>query len=127
VGRKGSGERVVHEAGDLLGAFSGCGELGQRPDERHVVDLLQRSLAPAQRWRATAEDDDRRVVRLRGCHRAHAVGHARPGGEGAHTGLASDLRPTLGCERCGGLVANVDDVDALLATAVVDREQVPAG
>ena len=69
----------------------------------------------------------RRVVGLRRGHRAHPVGHARPGRQRAHAGLARDLRPALGRERRGRLVAHVDDLDPLLATAVVDREQVPAG
>ena len=58
--------------------------------------------------------------------RAHAVGHAGPRGQRAHAGLAGDLGPALGGERGGGLVADVDEVDALLAAAVVDREQVAA-
>ena len=50
-----------------------------------------------------------------------------PGGQRRHAGLARDLRPALGGERGGRLVAHVDEVDALLAAAVVDREQVAAG
>ena len=50
-----------------------------------------------------------------------------PGGERAHARLARDLRPALGGERGGRLVAHVDELDALLAAAVVDREQVAAG
>ena len=100
--------------------------LRQRPHERHVVDLLQRALPPAQRRRAAAEHDHRRVVRLRGGHRAHPVGHARAGGQRAHARLARHLRPALGGERGRGLVAHVHDLDPLLAAAVVDREQVPA-
>ena len=40
--------------------------------------------------------------------------------------LARGLRPALGGERGRLLVAHVDDVDALLAAAVVDREEVAA-
>ena len=50
-----------------------------------------------------------------------------PGRERAHARLARGLRPALGRERRRLLVADVDDVDALLAAAVVDREQVAAG
>ena len=49
-----------------------------------------------------------------------------PGGQRGDARLARDLRPALGGERGGLLVADVDDVDALLAAAVVDREQVAA-
>ena len=59
--------------------------------------------------------------------RAHAVGDARAGGERGDARLARDLRPALGGERGRLLVAHVDEVDALLAAAVVDREEVPAG
>ena len=74
-------------------------ELGQRAHERHVVDLLQRALAPAHRRRAAAEHEHRRVVLLRRGDRAHAVGHARAGGQRRHAGLAGDLGPALGGER----------------------------
>src|SRR5204862_3311313 len=50
-----------------------------------------------------------------------------PRGERGDARLAGDLRPALGGERRGLLVADVDDVDALLAAAVVDGEQVAAG
>ena len=51
--------------------------LHERAHERHVVDLLQRALAPAEGRRAAAEHEHRRVVLLRGGERAHAVGDAR--------------------------------------------------
>ncbi len=101
-------------------------ELGQRAHERDVVDLLQRPLPPAHRRRAPAEHEHRRVVLLRRADRAHPVGHAGPGRQRRHARLARDLRPALGGERGGLLVADVDDVDALLAAAVVDREEVAA-
>ena len=96
-------------------------------DERHVVDLLQRALPPAPRGRAAAEHDHRRVVLLR--RPASALipfVTPGPGGQRRHAGPARDLRPALGGERRGRLVAHVDEVDALGAAAVVDREQVPA-
>ena len=101
-------------------------QLGERAHEGHVVELLQRALAPAHRRRAPAEHEHRRAVLLGGGHRAHAVGDAGPGGERRHAGLAGDLGPALGGEGGGRLVAHVDEVDALLAAAVVDREQMPA-
>ena len=126
VRRQRRGERLVDEARDLGRAPGRRGELGQRAHERDVVDLLQRALAPAHRRRAPAEDEHRRVVLLRRGDRAHPVGHAGPGGQRGDAGLARDLRPALGGERRGRLVADVDDVDALLAAAVVDREEVAA-
>ena len=68
-----------------------------------------------------------RVVLLRGAQRAHPVRHARPGRERADPRLARHLRPALGREGGGGLVAHVDEVDALRPAAVVDREEMAAG
>ena len=121
------GERLVHQARDLGRRAGGGGELDQRPHERHVVDLLQRALAPAERGRAAAQHHDRRTVLLRGRHPAHPVGHARAGGQRGDTGLPRDLRPPLGGERRGGLVADVDELDPLVPAALVEREQMPSG
>ena len=49
-----------------------------------------------------------------------------PAVSAATPGCAGDLRPALGRERGRGLVAHVDEVDALRATAVVDGEEVAA-
>ena len=79
------------------------------------------------RGRAPAEHEHRRAVLHRRGHRAHPVRDPGAGGQRRHARLARDLRPALGGERGGGLVAHVDEVDPLRAAAVVDREQVPAG
>ena len=126
------GRRATANASSTRPGISGvapavAASLTTRPHERHVVDLLQRPLAPAERRRAAAEHDDRRVVLQRGRHPAHPVGHARPGGQRGDARLARDLRPALGGERRGRLVADVDDLDALVAAALVDREEMAAG
>ena len=121
------GQRFGDEARDVRGRLRRLGELRQRAHERDVIDLLQRALAPAHRGRAAAEHDERRVVLERGAHRAHAVGDARAGRERGDARLTGDLRPALGGERGRLFVAGVDEVDALLAAAVVEREQMPAG
>jgi hypothetical protein len=66
------------------------------------------------------------LVELGGAQRAHPVRDARPGGERGDAGRARDLRPALRGEGRRLLVADVDDVDALLPAAVVDREDVAA-
>jgi hypothetical protein len=91
-----------------------------------VVDLLERALPPAELRRTAAEDQHRRVVLARGRHRADPVRHARPGRERRDPDRARHLRPSLGRERGGLLVADVDDLDALGAAAVIDREDVAA-
>ena len=117
---------VVDQARDLGRRARGRGQLHQRADDRHVVDLLQRALAPAHRGRAPAERQHGRAVLLRRRERAERVRHARARGQRGHARLARDLRPALGGERRGRLVARVHELDALGAAAVVDREQVPA-
>ena len=119
--------RLVDQPRDLLGVLRGRGELDQRTDERHVVDLLQRTLAPAKLRRAAAQDEQRRAVLRRRGDRAHPVGHARAGGQRADARRAGHLGPALGGERGRLLVAHVDDVDPLGPAAVVDREQMAAG
>ena len=120
------GERLVDECRDLPRRLGRGGEPRQRPHERQVIDLLQRALPPAPRRRATAEHDHRRVALQRRPHRAHPVRDAGSGGQRRHAGPPRDLRPALGRERRGRLVARVDERDALGAAAVVDREEVPA-
>ena len=112
-GRRRRRERLVDQLGDLGGRRRGARALRERRDERHVVDLLQRALAPAELRRAAAEHHHRRVVLVRGGDRAHPVRDAGPGRQRADARLARDLRPALGRERGGRLVAHVDQVDAL--------------
>ena len=118
---------LVDERGDVGGGLGGSGQLGQRRDERDVVDLLERAHPPACGRGAAAEREHRRAVHQRGRHPAHPVRDARARRERAHARLPGGLGPALGRERRGLLVADVDDVDALLAAAVVDREQMTAG
>ncbi len=77
VGLQRHGQRLVDEPRDLGRRLGRRGELRHRADERDVVDLLQRPLAPAPRRRAAAEDEHRRVALLRAGQRAHRVGDAR--------------------------------------------------
>ena len=52
-------QRVVDEPADRIGRLCGGGEPGQRRNERHVVDLLERPLSPAQCGRPAAEHEQR--------------------------------------------------------------------
>ena len=128
--RRGADRRpqcLVDEPARVLGRLCGGGEAGQRRDERHVVDLLQRAHAPARRRCPAAEHHQRRLVLLRGGHRAHPVGDARARGQRGHPGHPGHLRPALGGEGRGLLVAGVDQPEALVAAAVIDGKQVAAG
>ena len=121
----GGSQRVVDHRRHRIRRGRGARVARQGCDERHVVDLLQRAHPPAHRGSAPAEDQHRRLVLLRRGHRTHAVGDARAGGQCRDTGDPGHLRPALGRECRGLLVAGVDQTDALGAAAVVDREQVP--
>ena len=72
------------------------------------------------------EDRDRRAVVEGAGDRAHAVRHARAGGQRGDGRLAGRLRVPLGRPDRRLLVADVDDLDALFLAAVVDREEVAA-
>ena len=110
-----------------VGVLDGLGRLGQRRDERQMIDLLQAAGAPAALGGPAAEHDDRRAVGAGAGDRAHPVGHPGPGGQRADARGPRRLRPALGGEGGGLLVADVDDLDALLPAAVVEAEEMAAG
>ncbi len=120
-------DRLLDERRDLGGLLRGGGELDERADERHVIDLLERSLAPSELRRPPSEHQQRGAIVGGGRDRGHPVGDAGAGGQRAHADGARHLGPALGGERRGLLVADVDDLDPLGAAAVVDREQMTAG
>ncbi len=126
MGRARGAQRGVDELGNLFGRGCGTCRLRDRRDDRHVVELLQRPGAPPRLRCASAEHEHRRPVERRRRDRAHAVGDTRPGGERGDAGPAGHLGPALGRERRRLLVAGVDEPDAGLDAAVVEREQVPA-
>jgi len=94
----------------------------------HIASGVETSVAElAELCRGAAgQHDHGGAVEVRGRDRAHPVGHARAGGERRDARLTRGLGPALGRERGRLLVTDVDDVDALVAAAVVDREQVAA-
>ena len=73
--------------------------LGDRRDDRYMVELLQRTRAPARLGRATGQHHERRAVHARRGHRAHAIGDTRSGGQRRATEPARHLGPALGRER----------------------------
>ena len=126
VGRARGPQRGVDELGDLFRRRCGARRLRDRRDDRHVVELLQRPGAPSRLRCASAEHQHRRPVERRRRDGAHAVGDARPRGQRGGAGPAGHLGPTFGRERRRLLVACVDQPDAGLDAAVVQREEVPA-
>ena len=74
-------DRVLDLLRGVAGRRHGAGRLRDRRDDRHVVELLQRTRAPACLRCAATQHDERRAVEVRGGDRAHAVGDAGPGSE----------------------------------------------
>ena len=124
--RGGRATRGVDLGHDRRGRCRRDRPLGDRRDDRHVIELLQRARSPAGLRRPSGEHDHRRTVHPRRGHRADAVGHARARGDRGAAEATGDLRPTFGRERRRLLVAGVDQSQARLHRAVVENEQVPA-
>ena len=134
VARAGEGEGLVDAGGDVAGGHEGLRRLGDRRDDRRLVELLQRAGAPAVLRGAAADDDHRGAGELGLGDGADAVGDARAGGEDGEAGDAGELAGGLGGEGGGLLVAHVEQAHrralALLLRlhrAVVHREDVGAG
>jgi hypothetical protein len=100
--------------------------LGDGPHQLDVVHVLERAHV-LQDPRPRAADHDHRDPRaLRVGDSRHDVRDAGPRCDGAHAGLACDARVPVGGVPCRLLVPHVDDADAVVETAVVNRLDVPA-
>jgi hypothetical protein len=117
---------VVHEPAGRSGVGDGGGQLRDRRQHRHVVELLERARAPARGGGAPTEHHERRTVEHRRRDRRDAVGDARTGGQRRHARPAGELRVGLGGERRRLLVTGVDDAHAALASPLVQRPDVAA-
>jgi hypothetical protein len=104
----------------------GCGELR---DGRHHVDvrqILQRAhLVLAQRA-LTADQQHRALGAERVRDTRHGVGRARSRGDHRTTRATGDACIAVSGVSCDLFVTNVDDVDALVHTSVVDVDDVAA-
>ena len=126
---RGEPERLVHRRADPGGFMLGPGALGDGPDQRRVVDLLQAARAPPVVRSAPAQHHHGRAVEVRRGHRAHAVGHPGPGREHREAGGQREPGGGLGREHRGLLVPHVHDPHRRVRRdrPVVEREHVPAG
>ncbi len=122
-------ERLVDRPGHPAGRVLGPRPLGDRCEQRHVVQLLQRALAPQVVGCPAAQHDQRRAVEPGAGHRADAVGDPGPGGDHGEPGRPGQPRGRLGREHGGLLVPHVHQPQRRvgLDRAVVEREHVPAG
>ena len=122
-------ERLVDRPGDPGDRVLGPRPLGDRGEQRHVIHLLQRALAPQVVGRPPAQHDHRGAVEPGPGHRADAVGDAGPGGDHRQPGRPGQPGDALGGEDRGLLVPHVHQPHRRvgLDRPVVEREDVPAG
>ena len=81
VSRRGERQRVVGCATERGHVMDGRRRLGDRRQQRRLVELLEAPGAPAVVRCPPAEHDQRRAVEPRGRHRGDAVGDAGAGGQ----------------------------------------------
>ena len=120
------GEGVVEAGGHLAGGVESARLLGDRRDDREVVDLLQRAAAPAVGRCATADDDHRRAGELGLGDRRDPVGDAGPCGQDGQAGHPGQLAGGFGREGGGLFVSYVEQAHRRLGLdrSVVHREDV---
>ncbi len=94
--------------------------------ERDAVQFLERTHLELIARRLPA-DDEHRAVRLKRVRNAgHRIGHANAGGHDRNAGAACQTRVRVRRVRRGLLVPQIDNANALVDQAVVDRHDVPA-
>src|SRR3954468_10227875 len=129
-GARSAGHRLAegHRAhvGGALGRHDVRGELRDRLHDVDVGQVLEGAhLVLVQR--ALAADQQERALRAEGVGDAgDRVGGAGAGGDDGAARLAGDARVRVGGMRGDLLVADVDDLDALVDAAVVDVDDVAA-
>ena len=113
-------------AATSAGGVEGARLLGDRRDDRQVVDLLQGAAAPAVGRGATAHDDHGGAGELGLRDRGDPVGDAGAGREHGESRHPGQLAGRLGGERRGLLVAYVEQAHRRLGLdrSVVHREHV---
>jgi hypothetical protein len=84
--RPGQRECLVHGRGDVRDRVGRGRGLGDRLEDRRMIELLQRAAAPATSGRAAADDHERRAGEARLRDGADAVGDPWPGGEHREAG-----------------------------------------
>jgi hypothetical protein len=114
----GRAQRRAQQLGDALGLGDLHGELGDRTEHRHQIELLERVLAVVLRRNPAHEDDHGRMRDIRRGDAGEQVRSARPARHQADAGQIRHSRQTVGHEGGGLLVAHVDVFHAVV---VVER------
>jgi DNA-binding transcriptional MerR regulator len=111
---------------DALGCEDARRELRDRLHEVDVRQVLQRAHLVLVEGPLAADQQHRALRPQRVCDSGDGVGGARAGGDHGAAGPPRDARVSVRGVRRHLLVANVDDLDALVDAAVVDVDDVPA-
>ncbi len=112
--------------GDALGRHDVRGELRDRRHHVDVRQVLQGAHLVLVQGALAADQQERALGAQRVGDAGDGVGRARAGGDDGTAGLAGDARVGVGGVRGDLLVADVDDLDALVDAAVVDVDDVAA-
>ncbi len=126
VRRARGAERGVERGRDPRGIEAGRRRFRDRRDDRHVVELLERTLTPSRLRCAPTDDQHGRAVEPHARDRAHAVRDTRSRGQRGDADAPGRLREPLGGERRSLLVPGVDQPDPHLHATVVERPDVAA-
>ena len=119
-------ERACDELWDPLGLGADGGPLGDRLEERELVELLESALLCLDEWTSSSDDEERRLRDVAVGDGRDRSGDARSGRHDRHATAPPDPAPSLGGV-CGSLlVPDVDDPYALVPAALVDRHDVAA-
>ena len=120
--RGGRAEGLSDQVRDAVGMSHAMRPLGDRPQERHLVEaaLQRQRLGVAQR-RGAGDEQRRDAVEVRVRDRRDDVGHARPGRDHRDADAAGGAGPAVGRVARGLLMAGVDPADAASSRRLVDR------
>ncbi len=122
----GVAESHAQDLGDALGVVDRGGELGDRPHQADVVQLLQRAHVGLLQRPLTADDQHGHLGTPGVGHRGHRIGGARAGRDHGTAGKAGQSGPGVGGVSGGLLVAHVDDADVGIDAAIVNVDDVSA-
>ena len=91
-----------------------------------LVDILQCAATFQDRWRGTAQNDDRRLCQLGILDGRYGIGEARAGSHRCYTGQTGQPGTCIRGEDAGYLMANIDDLNAPLFRAGQYWRNMPA-
>ena len=124
----GVANRHLDVLANAIGLVAGVRPLGDRLHHRDVVHLLERTTTEVVERSLASEHQDRGVGPPGVRHPGHAVGDTGACGKDRNADLAG-IQPSPGISGVHRrlFMANIDDLDALVNTAIIDAHDVAAG